>query len=634
MAKRSPLFKMILFALMAVWFVLLTASFFITSPIAIVGLLPDILLICVVILAAYGAGSFLLEWLRIDETKPTEDFILATSIGLGILAWFSALVAQLGLLTWWTVAIGLIIFILVGSSRILGLITQPSYLFGPEDLSEEKPTPLSWMQYIVIALWVVALFHFCLLPPVAPASLAGNLGWAGQWLANGTISNTSTAASETLNMTTGLYAMALAFRGPHLAMMLSALVGGLTLGMLYSGAKRYCGSVASRSTLLIASSVPVFSYMLLSPGDGMLMALYQFCAFFCMLRWFDEKGRRWAVLGGAMLGLSLSVSAISIFFGAPLLVGAFVWALTRQRARRFLLHIVFAGGMTALILLPWIVLYTWLFGSPLGVFAPLTALDPVPLSQWFGEILFIPMQISYPIGFLPPWRLVGPIFLVFVPFYFFTVRKNPMTGLATAIGLATLAFGKPFGVVLEYRLVAIMLLAVPAAMAAHRMFEEGWMRNVTLAMLYTLIAGHIFFATATVEEVFYSPHRYLLGLETDDEYLDRTVPYYRAAREINRLLPLQAHVLSLGQDETLYINRRISVADQAMQDSLIRLLVEQDDLQRGLARMLSRGYTHLLVNRRGIANNERLLAAADSIEDRLAAKRIIHSGDIAVYALY
>ena len=209
-----------------------------------------------------------------------------------------------------------------------------------------------------------------------------------------------------------------------------------------------------------------------------------------------------------------------------------------------------------------------------------------------------------------------------------------MSGLATAIGLATLAFGKPFGVVLEYRLVALMLLAIPAAMAAHRLVERGWMRNVALTMLYTLIAGHIFFATATVEEVFDNPHRYLLGLETDDEYLERTVPYYSAAQEINSTLPLQAHILALGQDSLFYINRRISVANDDTRESLTRLLVEQNDLQRGMARMLSRGYTHLLINRAGIENNQQLRAAADTIEARLAGKRIVHSGDIAVYALY
>ena len=71
-----------------------------------------------------------------------------------------------------------------------------------------------------------------------------------------------------------------------------------------------------------------------------------------------------------------------------------------------------------------------------------------------------------------------------------------------------------------------------------------------------------------------------------------------------------------------------------IQENLIRLLVEQDDLQRGLARMLSRGYTHLLINRAGIENSEQLLRAADTIEARLAEKRITRSDGIAVYALY
>jgi hypothetical protein len=639
MRKPSPAFNRIIFALLVTWCLWMSVLFFYHNPIAIVSLMPDLLILLIIIFAAFSIGSYALELLRVDALLPTEDFVVSTTLGLGALALLTILVSLLGFLNWWTISIGLIISILAGHNRIIGIANQPSYLFGPEDLAEEAPTPLSWTQYIVIAIWVVALFHFSLLPPVTEECLATTLGEPSQWLLTSTLEKGGSTAPSLVNVTTGLYALALALRGPHLAMMVSALVGGLTLAMLYSCAKRYCGPEAGRTTFLVASSLPVFSYLLLTPGNGLLVTLFQICAFFIMLRWFDERKRRWAVTSGFLLGLSLCVSPTSVFFVAPMMVAAYIWAIRQQKAAKFLRHLILAGGAFFLSILPWLAIHGYLFNNPLTLISPLLHLRITPLRELFDVMFAIPLQISFPPAWEAPWRTVGPLFIVFIPFYFFTLRKNPMTGLATALGIATLFFSKPFGIVMDDRFIAAMLLSVPAAMAAHRIADRGWRRTTAIVMLYIFIFGHIFFATAVMEDLLNSPHRFLLGLDTGEEYLEKTVSYYSAARRINEELPVDASILAFGQRGKLYINRKVIISEGELKNNTIIWLTTKNELDRGLSRLRNRGFTHLLINFNDLeqvqspASSDERNTILHQIDRILSERKMFQAGDVAVYSL-
>lgn len=640
MRTPSPLFLDITLALMVVWFVLLSVIFFINQPITLLAFIPDIALLVAVILAAYALGSAILEAARIDEILPTEDFVFSTAIGLGGISFLTVIVALLGFLTWWTISIGLVVAFIAGSQRILGLLTPPTYLFGPEDLGEESPSPISWAQFVISGIWIVALFHFCLLPPVAEQSLAFSLGHPSQWVLMGGLGANAGAPPTAVNLAGGLYALGLALRGPHLAMMISALVGGLTLAALYACGKRYCGPEASRSTFLIAASLPIFSYALMSPGDSMLMALYQICSFFLLMRWFDEKKRRWALLSGIMLGLSMCVSTLSIFFAAPLLVAAFSWAVTRHHALKFLTHLAIGTGAAGLFFLPWMGVHFYLFEDPLSPFRAIAALNPPPLRESIPDLLTMPLRLSLPNSGEAMWQVLGPIFLIFVPFYFLTARKNPMTGLATAIGLAALVFGRPFGVPLEMRLGALLMLSIPAAMAAHRIAEAGWKRNLAIGMLYLLIAWHIFHSTGVVESIFNSPHRFLFGLETEQQYLERTVEYYPAARVINAELPPDAVLLGFGQKGRFYIDRRLTLEDTEIGRDAAAWLSDPAEYDRGIERLSRRGFTHIIINltpAREEAERERVqspeLDRLERISDLLDERRIMQLGGLSVYSL-
>lgn len=640
LGQPSTLFLDIIFALMAVWFVLLSVIFFINQPITLLAFIPDIALTFAVVLAAYALGSAILELARIDEILPTEDFVFSTAIGLGGISFLTVVVSLLGFLTWWTISIGMVVAFIAGSQRILGLLTPPTYLFGPEDVGEEAPSPISWAQFIIGAIWIIALFHFCLLPPVAEQSLAFSLGLPSQWVLTGGLSPATGAPPEAVNLTSGLYAFALALRGPHLAMMISALVGGLTLAALYACGKRYCGPEASRSTFLVAASLPIFSYALMSPGDSMLMALYQFCSFFLMMRWFDEKRRRWALLSGIMLGLSVCVSTLALFFVAPLLVAAFSWAATRRNALKFITHLAIGTGAAGLWFIPWMGVHAYLFENPFTPFSAIGALNPPPLRESIPDLLTMPLRLSLPGQGDAIWQVLGPIFLIFVPFYFLTQRKNPMTGLATSIGLAALVFGRPFGVPLEMRLGALLMLSIPAAMAAHRIAEAGWKRNVAIGMLYLLILWHIFHSTAVVESIFNSPHRFLLGLETEQQYLERSVDYYPAAQVINQELPADAMLLGFGQQGRVYIDRHMVLEDTEIGRYAAAWLSDPAEYERGIERLRRRGFTHVLINL-GPARREAELERVQSpeverlerISDLLDARRIMQWGDLSIYRL-
>jgi 4-amino-4-deoxy-L-arabinose transferase-like glycosyltransferase len=626
MKIKSLLFQRLAIALLVVWFLLLSISFFINSPIAIFSLLPDILLLLVIVLAAFSIGSYFLEIFRIDQILPTEEFVISTALGLGGLSIFGILLSVLGILAWWSVAAGLVVFIAIGFLRIISLMNSPSYLFGPEDLSEEAPSPLSWAQYIIIAIWVLALVHFALLPPVTDLSLSTSLGHPSQWLISGGIGPESAPTPDQVNMTTALYALALALKGPHLAMLLSALVGGLTITLLYAGTKRYCGPLAARSAFLVASTIPIFFYSFLAPGDGMMMALYQFSAFFAMLRWFDERKRRWALTSGVLLGLSITVSSVAFIFVTVMLVFAFYWAFNQKKGNKFALHLVIAAGAGFLVQIPWMAVHTYLFGNPVAQLSSLLNINPLPLDQWFNDVIAVTLQLSFPSASEPLWWIMGPIFVVFVPFYFIVARKNPMSKLAISIGLVTLAISKPLGIPMELRMISSILLAIPVGLTAHRLVEKGWRKILVLSMLYFLIFGHVFFSTAIIEEVFASPHRFLLGLENRDEYLERTVDYYPTAKLVNRLLPQDAHILSIGESGLVYFERRITVAEGELLSDVTAWLSDSEDLEKGISRLQNRNYSHLMIKRQ---QSEPLLEISTELEQFL----IFETGEHSLYNL-
>jgi hypothetical protein len=643
MRKPSPLFQSIIFALLAVWFLLLAATFFISRPIALIALLPEFLLIALITPAAYAIGGFVIEQLRLEEVLlPGEEFVLGTTIGLGGLSLLTVVVGLLGLLTWWTVGLGLIAAIAVGFYRIVGLVTPPAYLFGPEDLGEEAPDPVSWVQYIFIAIWAIALANFCLLPPIHEQSLATTLGAPSQWVQSSAIHPGGMIEPSLVALPEGLFAMALVLRGGHLAVMVGGLMGGLAISLLYLCTKRYCGPVAARSTLLIAASLPLFSHGFLAPGEALAGALFQVSAFYCLLRWFDEEKRRWSVLAGLFIGLSLSTTAIAVFFLPPLLVSAFVWAAIRKRWRGFLLNLGIMTFVAVVALSPWLAVDFYLFGTPAAWAQPLWEIKPPSLLLGQIKTWTLPLSISFPAPSLPPWEIIGPIFLVFIPFYFITYRKNPATGLAAAVGLAFLAFAEPFGLGLEMRLAALMLLSIPTAMAAHRFVETGIRKTLVLAALYLMIGWQIFHATAMVETVYPSPHRFLLGLESSEQLLERSVDYYPFARHIDQWLPSDAHLLALGHRGVLYINRRVTVATPELSSEIIRALLEASDTEATIEGLRNQGYTHLLIDAHSARSGPAALigdfaspAELEKIDQLLAKKqrRVIRIHDIILYSL-
>lgn len=643
MRRPSPAFQRIIFVLLAVWFLLLAVTFFISRPIALIALLPELLLIALITPAAYAIGSFVVEHLRLEEALlPGEEFVLATAMGMGGLSLLTMLAGMLGLLTWWTVGLGLIVAIAAGFYKIIGLVTPPAYLFGPEDLGEEAPDPISWAQIIIITIWIIALANFCLLPPICEPSLAFSLGAPSQWVHSSGIGRGNVNGPELISMPEGLFAMCLALRGVHLPVMMSGLLGGLAMAILYLTAKRYCGAVAARSSLLVAASLPLFCQGFLAPGAGLATALFQVCAFYCLLRWFYEDKRRWSVFAGIFIGLSLSSSAVAVFFIPPLFVAALVWAAIRKRWRRLLLNLGIIVLVGLITWLPWFLIDYYLFGSPSAWIEPLAALKPPPLVEGQIRTLTLPLSLSFPGPALPPWEVIGPIFLVFIPFYFLTYRKNPATGLAAAVGLAFLGFGEPFGVGLEMRMAALMLLSIPTAMAAHRFVETGLRKTLAVGALFLMIGWQIFHATAMVETEYPSPQRFLLGLEDSSQFLERGVEYYPIAVYINTRLEAGAHLLAVRHHGKLYIDREITVADAELSRDIVNSLINAPDMESSVAGLSEQGYTHLLVDAREAlpwcaVDRKDFPSAAElgNLDARLGeqGRRLTREGDIVLYSL-
>jgi hypothetical protein len=183
--------------------------------------------------------------------------------------------------------------------------------------------------------------------------------------------------------------------------------------------------------------------------------------------------------------------------------------------------------------------------------------------------------------------LVGPLFLVFLPFLLLgPLRERKWLFWA----LLVLALAPFFTASLRFVYVAFVVLAIFAT----RAYETAGGRLLK-AVFHLLIAMNFIMGFAMLEK-FYQAHSLLGGTYSPEQYRERFFPAYPAIAYVNRAAPPGAQVLVVGETRNFFLKRPYRLSSALDHCIVKKYLGEGRGAPEFFAAIRSDGFSWLLVN--------------------------------------
>ncbi len=580
--------------LSAAWFLAVLAAYHLgpegypaSRPASVV---LDLLMLSLVLAAAWGLGSLLTWRLRLAESSPGEAVWLEIGAGLGGLALAVFLLAAAGLLYR-----PVILALLAGCLLPLGVTARRPPASAP---AGPEPRP-GWERLLVTLTGVAgaATLAASLAPPEFYDALVYHLAVPELYLRrHGLVPvEGNFYASYPANMGM-LYAVGLSLRGGELAQSIHWLCGALTAGALFASARRHTDRPTAVLACALFSLTPglmlVSTYAIADLG----VTLFATLCFASVLNLWRDGDRRWLVTAGIFAGLACGTKYTAIAIVA--VPAALAVALRPPRGRRGLVEAAAVLGLAGLLLSFWLARNLAFTGNPL---APYFDSGGGPgLGQELSRRLpsgssSLGLAMHYA---LSPWNVtmdrlgaggyLGPLFLMLLPALPFLrglPRVVPPAALLAGAGFTMWALSSQ---VTRYLFPVVPLLALLAAVASRRMPRAVAAAGISWALLHNL---SLFFLL--VETI--GSYRVLTGAEPREAYLARRVSYYPAAEYLAEA-PAGARLLLVGEGRGFYCPRDY-VASTPFDAPALERYASRAAGERELLDVLRRdGITHLLVS--------------------------------------
>lgn len=432
---------------------------------------------------------------------------------------------------------------------------------------------------------------------------------------------------------------ALAVGGPVAAKLLHFACLPLLAGSACLLARRLAPHVSRPLVFALVVCTPTVLWEASTAYVDLALAWLATVAVCSLLRWHDTSDRRWLVIAGVVLGGALAVKHLAL---VVLLVCAVAAAVVRTGSvaagwsRR---HRI-AAGLRAAVLLVAIALS---LASPWYARAWAASRNPVfpelfrvfgaaPAERWSDEVEsnLSRFEAGFGMGRTPgailllPWNVtahgarfagaVGPLFLALVPFALLMRQRRGGKVIALGCLVYVLVWASPLGSFqMRFLLPIVPFLAVGAAAGVsvltwHAGRVRSWLANAPRAAVTVLLVLNLPFFTEYQERdrrgwtgwithvLRALPLGVVVGAESEDAYLARTVPTYRAWQFIDASTPPGSRVLTFAGGDHLYSHRPRLWADATMAYPATwhAAAGEEARMLRELQRL---GITHVLLDR-------------------------------------
>ena len=556
-------------------------------------------------LAAGGAGRLAGRLWRGKSDDGAERLLVDISLGLGVLSLVGFAVSALQLLK------SPLLIIIYAAFAIIGLVSiiKGNYkIFHSFALSRfrDKTFLLSTVLLAIIAI-------AALIPALAPPSmsdwdsLAYHLSVPKLYLEHGGMYYIDFMSHSNFPMLMEtLYTLPVKFGYPAAAKMVTYLTAILLVASVITLAKKHFGEKSAPLAGIALAGMPILLWLATTAYIDLATALYTVLAVHLLLNYLDgrECGSLVACAFAAGFAASTKMTGLIVIplIAAWLVIDGQVSGL-KSRYTKPLLFVVVA----LMVCSPWYIKTFVYTGSPVYPFfysifggrdwtSNLAANYATQQAKFgMGHDITAFLMLPYNLAFYSerfydtPGLFIGPIFLIGLPVLLLAkYRSRKLVGL----GLFFLALLVTwFGLTHQSRYL-VPGFAILAVLIAALAYGDERFRASRYALWAVFIVTSLF-GIWTLYPAITNASPVVIGQESRDEFLTRTLDVYSADQWINENLPQNAKVALFGDTRGFYLDRAYVWADPGHNAEFTRSYNSANALVDYLK---SRHVTHVMVN--------------------------------------
>jgi len=591
-----------------------------------------------VFLAAQALGAAVCRVFRWRPDDWREGLLYQTAAGLGVLAYLSLGLALLGLYSSTTVRI-FIAMTLLGGGLVFYFYPALFRWSGGENSPRSALRARSragdgvWKAIALVAVFIALVGS--LAPEKEYDALWYHLGFPKLWLERGRLVDVPSEYVSLYPMTWEMiFGAALALGGPIAAKLLHFACLPLTGLLVYQFTRRFFPRASPWLAAALFATIPTVLWEATTAYNDLALSLHSALTLYALFRYVEHRRWPWLAHAALNLGLALATKHLAFFVMALATSGlALRLLLAERKLWRAFAPGLLLGLLALAVALPWYI-RSWLatgnpvfpelfgvFGAPPERWDTLTQLGLSGFLNHFGRprtllnLLTLPWDMT--VHAARYGGTLGPMFLLLLPVLALPRRRSRATFWLMSFVLLYLALWAspvssfqlrflipiaPIGAVLAAEacgriaqvlrtrraklaraplsgVVAILLLLnLPPFTSLHeadRVVWEGWLTHV----LHTVPIGVV------------------IGRESQEAYLLRTVPSYGAWRYMNTHSPANARVLAFTNNDYLYSKRERLWAYATMARSAV-WGAERGQEREAFQALRALGISHILFDKR------------------------------------
>lgn len=593
------IFKYLILPIFILWSFLFIILFQFSFPVYLVEVLPEIILFIIISLSCFGAGSTFLRFLKL-ETGVMERIVFSSSIGLILIAIFTTISGFIGLLKSWA---------FLSFLSIIFLSSMPSLIRLGRELKEKLKNfkifiNIEFVFFILIIFLLFSNSLFVLAPPLFYDSLEFHIAVPNYYIMEGKIKYMEeNVFSNTPLYLQMIYLFGMLVKNEIFAPLLTFLMGVILVLSLVSFGKRFLSLTHSLLPSLILLSLPLTSFLITTPVQDLPLSLFSFLTFYSYLISKEDGKYGWLILTGIFLGFSIGIKYQALYL--CLLLPIFM-LLTEKSLKENLKFATIIFLIAFALSSPWFLKNFFYNGNPVypmffklfggkgwskennsRFFQDLHIKSP---SQWL-PLLY---QINFSSRVFGAGGIIGPIFIIFLPFYFLGKRKV----ISSSLFLISLLNLFPFLVTgnIRYSYFSIVILSLLTSYGIEKFKEFKSLKIIMILTAFIIILLNSFLSFSHLTLTNHALNL-VLGKDNKKDYLKNTLLHYRGIEFINRNLPPESLTLFIYEARTAYIKRKFISATPYDTNILKDLLKKHSDNEKLINELKNRGITHLFLNK-------------------------------------
>ncbi len=458
-------------------------------------------------------------------------------------------------------------------------------------------------EYAVFAIPLV----YAMLPPTFYDTLVYHLGIPNLYLQSGGFVPTPQFAYANTFIFYEISLVPAVFLGDLVPRLFHFLLAAIFILTVADEAVEHWGVKKRLHVVLALVSLPMSLFLLVTCKNDLAGAIFIFLAIRQHLR---QRSGLSALYFGFAVGIKyFNLLPLAVFLAMT------VKPWKKAELRRGLLMLLILFLLVAPLLLknflfsgnPFFPFFSAAFPSPFwdqGRFALLQG-DVGRMVHSPGDVVRLPYSLSFfNFGY---GGLVGPLFLVFLPFLLLGPVRQKKWLLWALLVLACAPF---LTASLRFVYVVFVILAIFAAQAL-----EAAGGRMLKAIFFLLVAVNLVLGVAMLEK-FYQAHSLWSGKFTPAEYREHFFPTYPAFAYLNARAPRGAKVLIAGEARNYYLHRPYQLSSALDYCLVNRYLASSRDAGEFVSSVRRDGYSFLLVNLHELRRLQRSYANLTAVEER------------------